>query len=221
MGIKSLILLAVITPALLWFSMASALAQQNGPSLLKIPSDLALDLQFAQKNPAPESEIINQAESKKAVILTPTTQQTVKLEENLANELKTQAAEETNHPDQSTSEQVVITPNSGDSSTSPANPSEQILPNSSSVATPNGTEPQPSNNSNKIPGTNITEPDDNAAPSVIPEPNSPVNDGQVPANDQPPADPNQILPDDNSAAVQGASTKANWVQKLIYLIFKK
>lgn len=84
-------------------------AQQNSDQS-DLPSDLSLDLEFAQKNPAPESEIINQAETKQATIVTPTSQVTVKPEEVLTPEVKTVPSNQVNHPSQTTSEQVIVTP---------------------------------------------------------------------------------------------------------------
>jgi len=135
----------------------------------QIPSDLSLDLDLAQKEPAPAQKQIVQSQTPQAQITTSSGDSiVVTVKDVVPPEVKTQSVRETVSPEQTTSEQVV--------EKKETNPSETNGPNNNidNGATQDG--------KNIIPGTNITEPDDNAAPP-LPTPSTPA--GGSPSGEQP------------------------------------
>lgn len=167
----------------------------------EVPSDLALDLAQAEKNPAPQRQQIIADEALKAEETTNVGRITVQPEMQLAPEVARQSASLTEHPEQTTSAQVQET-------TAPAD-----------TSTNQGSTNQGSTNSggagNLVPGTTVIEPDDNAAPlatpslQTAPKENKDNNTQQQPNQpaDNSTTQPNP--PNDNSApSTQPAPTPA-------------
>ncbi len=131
-----------------------------------IPSDLLLDLNLAQQNPAPEQKQIIESQTSKAEVKTTTGENTSIVPKDIVpTEIKTESATNAEHPDQTTSEQVIskavtVEEKIGNQQGTPTN--DALQPSNA---------PQPENNTNNnaggntIPGTAILEPDDNAANS--------------------------------------------------------
>lgn len=137
----------------------------------QIPSDLALDLDLANKNPAPNQKVIADVQTEKAQITTSTGEQVViPIQEAVPPEIKTQSSQDAVNPDQTTSEQIV--------EKKETNPSE---PNNQNNNKDNG------DVQNNIPGTNIVEPDDNAAPPPQSSANPAGNSDQQPDKSDTPA----------------------------------
>lgn len=126
-----------------------------------IPSDLSLDLNLAEQNPAPEQTAITNNEVKQAEITSPAGTVVVQPEEELAPEIKNEPATSTDHPEQITSEQEVkpeslpVTP-APESTLIPETP-DTTPPSTDSAPTPTPAEtpsPQPANNDNQVPPSN-------------------------------------------------------------------
>lgn len=149
----------------------------------QVSSDLSLDLDLAQKDPAPAQKQIVQFQVSQARIVTDKGEQaTVIVKDEVPQEVKTEPTKDTVNPEQTTSEQVVtknveVTTNPNET---PSSDHSQIAPSGSSTDN-TGNNPTVSPSKNVIPGTNILEPDDNTAP-------------QVPATSISPADQNQNSP---------------------------
>ncbi len=134
-------------------------AQQSTPKDGEIPSDLALDLDLAQKNPTPEQKLISEVQTEKAQITTSQgRQEEIPIKEEIPEEIKNQSAQDAINPDQTTSEQVIEKKEVG-----------PVEPNGANNNQDNGAI------QNNIPGTNIAEPDDNSAPQPTPSTNPTVN----------------------------------------------
>ena len=213
---KILALFAVCLIIILGIKIPQTHAQSSQD--VQIPSDLALDLELANKNPAPNQKVIADVQTEKAQITTNTGEKLdLPIKEAIPEEIKTQSAKDAVNPDQTTSEQVV--------EKKETNPSE---PNNQNNNKDNG------DVQNNIPGTNITEPDDNAAPK--PESSSsptdtsapaeqsnpiPLENGVAPAPDTttpaPAPDTTTPAPAPETPAVQGVSTGPNisWLRQFI------
>ncbi len=215
MGIKRKILIGcpvfLVAACAVLYSAQFSFAQTTND----IPSDLSLDLNLAQQNPAPEQKQILQAEFKQAVVTTAKGEtSTVTPQDSISPQAKTESSKDTVNPDQTTSEQVQTKPVSVevDEKGSPV-PSATDIPSDS--PNPNVNEPSPTTNNNNtspstnnnntssttnndntssspIPGTSIPEHNDNAAPPDnstnpnLPAPSAPVQESQpIPLESQP------------------------------------
>ena len=132
----------------------SALAQDD-----KIPSDLALDLVQAEQNQHPQRKQIVTAQKLKVELTTQEGKVTVQPETKLTPEIETQRADQVEHPEQTTSEQVQQTPVTGTHS--------------------------PPEAPNLVPGTSIVEPDDNAAPPPPTSESITVTPIEIPSSETP------------------------------------
>ena len=217
---KYLPIFAITLILILGFIKISSTYAQS-PQDEQIPSDLALDLDLANKNPAPNQKIIADVQTEKAQITTNTGEKLdLPIKEAIPEEIKTQSPKDAVNPDQTTSEQVV--------EKKETNPSE---PNNQNNNKDNG------NVQNNIPGTNIAEPDDNAAPK--PESSSSPTDTSAPSTSAPAEQSNPIplengvaptpapdsttpTPAPEAPAVQGVSTGpiVSWFRQLINKLLK-
>jgi len=134
----------------------------------QVPSDLSLDLNLAQQNPAPDQQQIAQSETKQVEITTTTGQTTVMVpQDKVAPQVKVESKQEAVNPDQTTSGQVVTEPvqvEADQNGTPIPTESEQNTGNqpTETQSENNGT-PQPTQT--LVPGTDVVQPDDNAAPT--------------------------------------------------------
>lgn len=163
--------LAAIAIGCFSFITTSAIHAQSSVSLEEgIPSDLVLDLALAQQNPAPEQKAIVNSETKQAEVVSDTGTTTVIPADVVVPEVKTESQDNALHPEQTTSEQVIMTP-------------DTVEDNSANQEN----NQNPTSNDNLIPGTTITEPDDNAVPvaPLIPQQNdqNPATDTNQPASE--------------------------------------
>ncbi len=177
---------------LLAFTASSSQAQKND----QIPSDLSLDLKLAQDNPDPNQKTIVNSETRQAKLVTNTGAITnLKPQDVVAPQVKTQSAKDTDHPEQTSSEQVVSTPGestNSNSQTGPLNLNDTLSPTKAT--------------GNLVPGTEVFEPDDNAAPTKTPEDNSQTPSSltplENPQNQTPAGSPDSSIspqtPSDNS-----------------------
>lgn len=121
-------------------------AQQTG----NIPSDLILDLQTAELNPAPDQQQILHSENTQVVLTTETGQETTIVPQTTINpQAATESTTDALMPQLTTSEQVVTEPVQV-----PADQNVSVTPSQNAEGT-----------NTLIPGTDISIPDDNAAPS--------------------------------------------------------
>lgn len=156
----------------------------------EVPSDLALDLAQAEKDPAPQRQQIIANETPKAEETTSVGKITVQPETQLAPEVAKQPASLAEHPEQTTSAQV-----QENSTSSGVNVEQETHDNNNSSSSGAG---------NLVPGTTIIEPDDNTAPPATPSPSpspTPVSGDQpvTSSNTAPPATPSpQIVPNDGN-----------------------
>ena len=198
----------------------------------QIPSDLSLDLELAQKDPAPEQKQITQSQINQAKIVTDKGEQaTVSVKAEIPKEVKLQSASDAENPEQTTSEQVVskavevvVSPNAtvgSDQTPSTAIPSGSPADNAGSTGNRSATAPA----DNIIPGTDILDPDDNAAPPINTNPNQPkqnitpsesnnINPSQPadtpqPNNNQAVSTTDTDVPSNTSGATQGTTTSQN------------
>ncbi len=159
-------------------------------------------------------------------------------------EVKKESINSTDHPEETTSEQVVNTQvtidqkintggdnslleNSPTSSTAPAQDNTQTGNNNGDN---NNVQSSPNNqgqNTDIIPGTSITEPNDNSAPEPSPSTDT-TQPSTPPASStpqSPDSSPTQSSPDTSSPdpSVQGVRTGQNisWVQKIINFLFNR
>lgn len=124
----------------------------------QIPSDLSLDLDLAQKDPAPAQKQIIQSQTSQAKIVTDKGEQAViEVKDEVPAEVKLQPAKDALNPEQTTSEQVINKNVETDQ--------DQSVPvTSGSPSDSNDNNPASTPAGNVIPGTDIVEPDDNTAP---------------------------------------------------------
>jgi len=175
----------------------------------KIPSDLALDLNLAQQNPAPDQQAIISSETKQAQVVTATGDTRIVIPQDLvAAEVRTESANDAINPEQTTSEQVITVPATVNQGETPVTEQGQQGPANNN---PTGTQ------TDVIPGTSIQEPNDNAAPA---ESNPEVNPSGTPQDQQ--NIPPESQPQSNPTSVQGASTGPSipWWQQLFDNIIK-
>lgn len=140
----------------------------------QIPSDLSLDLDLAQKDPAPEQKQIVQFQTSQAKIVTDKGEQAViVVKDELPPEVKLQSAKDAVNLEQTTSEQVVNKNVESDQ--------DQSVPAASgSPSDSNGNNPTPTPAGNVIPGTDISEPDDNTVPLPFSSVNPSANPSEAP-----------------------------------------
>ena len=179
----------------------------------QIPSDLALDLDLANKNPAPNQKVIADVQTEKAQITTNTGEKLdLPIKEAIPEEIKTQSSKDAVNPEQTTSEQVV--------EKNVQEPVSQAKSSDNLSGTNTVNDSQQDNNQagkNTIPGTNIQEPDDNAAPTPTPTPEGsntiPPENGVAPT----PADTTAPAPETPAPVVQAVSTGPNisWFRQFI------
>lgn len=192
-----------------------------------IPSDLSLDLNLAQQNPAPDRQTIVASETKQAEIVTTTGQTTtVQPQDTVAPAAETESTKDALNPNQTTSEQVVTTPvtvevdqNETPFPTAPTSSGEPEItgesPEPSTIAP--SQEVSPTGTSDLVPGTTVVSPDDNAAPADnstnpnLPAPTSAVDNtsiNQPTGTDQGPSSNVQQSPQQSqttgSSATQGS-----------------
>ena len=144
---KKFLIIPTLALVLALIPRISAFAQDD-----RIPSDLALDLVQAEQNPAPQRKQIVAAQKLKVELTTQEGKINVQAETKLDPEVATQHADQAEHPEQTTSEQVqqisiTVTP-----TPTPSGNEETISPSETGGTT------------NLVPGTSVVEPDDNAAP---------------------------------------------------------
>ncbi len=184
-----------------------------------IPSDLSLDLQFAQQNPAPAQKQIVQSQTPQAQITTSSGDHTsITVKDVVPEEAKVESPKNANNPDQTTSEQVVNKtvveiPSPSGTTTSDENQQPTATPNASPVGA----------DQKVIPGTTIVEPDDNAAlaepassanPSLNSPESSPVptsSDNPSPTNNPNPANSPQPSSNSDTQNTQSSEPKSNTI----------
>lgn len=202
-----------------------------------LPSDLSLDLNLAEQNPAPDQKEIVASQERQADITTSTGETvTISPKDIIPEEIKTESRSDAVHPEETTSEQVVNTQVNVEEKTDTGSQNNSNLPsdNTSGISQEDSISPSPSNNQNQnlnssgdvVPGTSVLEPNDNSAPPLLDNANSPQPRDTSPASSQPSDNTNTNSPDsgssqdqssgstDNSSAsdqnsVQGASTGPN------------
>lgn len=189
----------------------------------QIPSDLSLDLDLAQKDPAPAQRQIIQSQIPQAKIVTDKGEQAVVVvKDEVPAEVKLQSATDALNPEQTTSEQVI-------NKTVESDQNQSIPVVSGSPSDGNDNNPASTPAGNVIPGTDIVEPDDNTASRNPPNSSSPqttsgdqTNSTSTPSGSstpspsnsdtQQPADTANTIPPENgvapsSAPPQGSSTE--------------
>jgi len=138
----------------------------------QVPSDLALDLNLAQQDPAPDQQQIIKSETKEAQITTTTGESSIITPEDITvPEVKTEPQEDAIHPEETTSEQVITKPeevNADENGTPVPTNGEQgqdVNGNQpTGIQSENGTTGEPTETQNLVPDTDVSQPDDNAAP---------------------------------------------------------
>lgn len=193
---KYLALFAVALIIILGTKTSSTHAQSSQDD--QIPSDLSLDLDLAQKDPAPAQKQIISSQTPQAQIVTDKGEQAVvTVKDEVPQEVKLQSTKEVENPEQTTSEQVV-------DKNVEEKPGQNNNGDFNNTAQPSG-----SNSSSKdvIPGTNIAEPDDNTAPlpssSANPSTSSTPSGSSTENSVQPtnsPANTTNAIPPENGAA---------------------
>ncbi len=210
-----------------------------------IPSDLSLDLNLAKQNPLPErNQIVNSQVQQVITVSNNGATDFVQPQDSISNKVQTESSDNANHPDQTTSEQVVTKPVATQIDESQPQPSESPVPTTtapvptttdSTQNTPENTQ-SPSASPSVVPGTNVIQPNDNAAPSdnstnpdlPAPTPTSsesaPTSQPAADTNSQPQnvpleSQPQEPAPADNSIpapdqSVQGVSTQTGLFQQL-------
>lgn len=186
----------------------------------QIPSDLSLDLNLAQQNPARAQRQIIQSQTSQAEIVTDKGEQAVVVvKDELPPEVKLQSAKDALNPEQTTSEQVVQNGEEKNGQNNNGDFNNIVQPSGSNSPT----------SKDVIPGTDILEPDDNTAPQNPPNSSSPqttsgdqTNSTSTPSGSsttsssnsdtQQPADIANTIPPENgvapsSAPPQGSSTE--------------
>jgi len=154
-GIVFISLLVVSIIIFQFIKIPTSHAQQSSstPKDDQIPSDLSLDLKLAQDNPDPNQKAIVASETKQVKIVTSTGEITnLKLQDVVAEQAKTESAKDVDHPEQTTSEQIV--------------PTRVVIEEPKTTnENPTPTNSSPASSEAVVPGTTITSPNDNAAPS--------------------------------------------------------
>ncbi len=153
-------------------------AQRSTPITGDLPSDLSLDLAFAQQNPAPDQKQIVSSQTQQAVVVTATGETNVITPQDIVvPQVKTESQADAVNPEQTTSEQVVtkpVTVQVDDKGTPiPENSDNQSSPQQSTdtnTVSPTSSDNNSNSNpttgtSNLVPGTNVVEPNDNSAPT--------------------------------------------------------
>lgn len=220
-SIKGISLVVVFGSLFVLFNVKTAhtLAQEASSQDDKIPSDLSLDLKLAEQNPAPERKDIIASETKTAQIVSPTETTTVKPVETVAPEVKNEPAQAAEHPEQTTSEQVVSTPVVVEEKVSPTGEDQNQTPEdqsqlkatpnpSSGPANPEETAASTGSTGSFVPGTSVLAPDDNAAPadnSTNPNLPAPTPMDNLPLNAPPSDQPLDQKPDDLQNGTQNPS----------------
>lgn len=209
LAVFSIILLVVIMTS---FSQNTTHAQQDTSQQDQsqggqIPSDLSLDLQLAQQDPAPDQQQIVQAETDKAqVVTTAGTVAPVVPHDIVAPEVKIEPAQAAVHPEETTSEQVITIPVTVQVTQAPDQ-------NQQSPDNNNGS------NDNLSPADNTNSPgNNNAAPNISPAQNQAGDTTTiVPVQNNVSAVPVQteggniipgttiVSPDDNAAPLDGST----------------
>jgi len=208
-----------------------------------VPSDLVLDLNLAQQNPAPDQQTIISSETKQAQVVTATGNTTTVTPQNIvAAEVKTESVNDAINPEQTTSEQVITVPvtievnDNGTPTPTSADNQPITSPGNQDNVTPTAT------SGDLVPGTTVVAPNDNAAPAE-PSPEvspsgTPQDQQNIPLESQTQSNPTpsdnsgsnpsgseqqpQPTSSDNTGSVQGASTVSSipWWQQLFNNIIK-
>lgn len=138
-----------------WLPLRPPLFAQQPSKTANVPSDLALDLNLAKENPAPEQKEIIASQTRTAEITTEGGEKIVaKPVDTVPAEIQTEPAESAVHAELSTSSQVVSRTETVEETGAPSQNTrdETTAPDSSS------------SQGNLVPGTQVLEPNDNAAP---------------------------------------------------------
>ncbi len=192
----------------------------------QIPSDLALDLNLAQQNPAPDQQQIVQSETKQAEVVTDTGETTVVTpQDTIVPGVKTESRDNAINPEQTTSEQVITQPEqvnvddngtpvpTGSDQNQGSPTGDQPTDQPTGIQSQNGVTGEPSPTDNFVPGTNVSQPNDNAAP-LPPDTNPNLPAPTQSSDTQPSEAPAQqnTIPQESSPATQdnnGSSQQAN------------
>ncbi len=154
-----------------------------------IPSDLSLDLNLAQQNPDPDQKTIVSTQNKQVQLQTTNGEFSILVpQDTVIDKVKAESTKDAEHPEQTTSEQVVETP---------VTVEEQVSPDQSPTPSTNNATPIPNESAN--PDNNTQTPTPNESPN-------PSSNAQTPTSS-----PNPINPSESSAPVDSLVPGTNVV----------